>query len=104
MERLHRSRALDKAELPDLISKDQRLYRAMQERTASGALRRAIHSSRILLPDLADRAHTDMDTLDAFLTGERPLTSDLIDRLAKILKLKLAPTGSRDKPRPSKAG
>ena len=52
-------------------------------------LRRAIHASGILFPDLADRAKTDMDALDAFLTGERSLTSDVIDRLTRILKLKL---------------
>lgn len=84
MKKLCRSRALVAKELPELIEKDQRLYDAMQERTTSGALRRAIHSGKILLPDLADRAQTDMDALDAFLTGERPLTSDVIDRLTKI--------------------
>jgi hypothetical protein len=87
--KLRRSRALIARELPDLIGKDQRLFDAMRERTASGALRRAIHGSKILLPDLAERAETDLETLDAFLTGDRPLTSDIIDRLAKILKLKL---------------
>jgi len=95
MKKLRRSRALIAKELPELIAKDQRLTDAMQERTTSGALRRAIHSSKILLPDLADRAQTDLDTLDAFLTGERPLTSDIIDRLAKILKLKLEAVGSK---------
>jgi hypothetical protein len=104
MKKLRRSRLLIAKELPELIEKDQRLHDAMQEQTTSGALRRAIHSSKILLPDLADRALTDMDTLDAFLTGERPLTSDIIDRLTKLLKLKLeGPTG-KPKPRPSKAG
>src|SRR5260370_5574499 len=73
------------AELPDLIAKHQRIRDAAEERTHSGALRRAIHSSKILLPDLARPADTDMNTLDAFLTGAKPLTSDLIDRLAKIL-------------------
>jgi hypothetical protein len=97
MKKLRRSRALIAKELPDLIEKDQRLHDAMRERTTSGALRRAIHSSRILLPDLAERAETDMDTLDAFLTGERPLTSDVIDRLAKILKLRLEAVGSKPK-------
>lgn len=104
MKRLRQSRALISKELPELIEKDQRLHDAMREATTSGALRRAIHSSKLLLPDLADRAQTDMDTLDAFLTGERPLTSDIIDRLTKILKLKLEPTGPKQKPRPSKAG
>src|SRR4051794_20832039 len=104
MKRIRRSRALIAKELPALREKDQRLHDAMRERTTSGALRRAIHASKILLPDLADHAQTDMDTLDAFLTGERPLTSDLIDRLAKILKLRLATGGGKHKPRPSKAG
>ncbi len=103
LKKLRRSRALIAQELPELIEKDQRLYDAMQEPTTSGALRRAIHASKVLLPDLADRARTDMDTLDAFLTGERPLTSDIIDRLTKILKLKLEAIGSKQKPRPSKA-
>ena len=101
---LRRSRTLVTRELPALIEKDQRLYNAMHERTTSGALRRAIHASKILLPDLADRAQTDMDMLDAFLTGERPLTSDVIDRLTTILKLKLAATGRKPKLRPSRAG
>jgi hypothetical protein len=92
MKKLRRSRALIAKELPELVKKDQRLYDAMQERITSGAPRRAIHSSKILLPDLADRVGTDMNTLDAFLTGERPLTSDIIDRLTKILKLKLRPS------------
>jgi hypothetical protein len=95
MKKLRRSRALIAKELPKLIDKDQRLSDAMQEATTSGALRRAIHSCKILLPDLADRAQTDMDTLDAFLTGERPLTSDVIDRLARILNLKLEPIRSK---------
>jgi hypothetical protein len=101
---LRRSRALIAKELPELIEKDQRLYDAMQERTTSGTLRQAIHASKILLPDLAERAQTDMETLDAFLTGERPLTSDIFDRLTKLLKLKLEPIGSKPKPRRSRAG
>jgi hypothetical protein len=103
MKRIRRSRALIAKELPELIAKDQRLADAMRERTPSAALRRAIHASRILLPDLADRANTDMDALDAFLTGEQPLTSDVIDRLATILKLRLESAG-RSKPQRSNAG
>src|SRR2546430_1869736 len=83
MKKVPRSRALLAKELPELIDKDQRLSDAMRERTTSGALRRAIHSSKILLPDLADRAQTDMNTLDAFLTGERPLASD-VDRKSVV--------------------
>ena len=91
-------------ELPDLVAKHQRIRDAAQERTHSGVLRRAIHSSEILLHDLARRADTDMTTLDAFLTGDTPLTSDVIDRLTKILKLKLEPANGKPKPRRAKAG
>lgn len=97
MKRIQQSRALIAKELPELIEKDQRLHNAMQEPTISGALRLAIHSSEFLLPDLADRAQTDIDTLDAFLTGERPLGSDVIDRLTAVLQLRLATNGSRKK-------
>ena len=91
-------------ELPDLIAKHQRIRDAAAERSHSGVLRRAIHSSKILLHDLASRANTDMKTLDAFLTGAKPLTSDVIDRLTKILKLKLEPANDKPKPRRAKAG
>src|SRR5262245_860069 len=78
-------------ELPSLMAKQQRLRELADEPTHSGALRRAIHGSKILLHDLANRAGTDMKTLDAFLVGDRTLTSDIIDKLTKILNLKLGP-------------
>ncbi len=99
MKEVRRSRALIAKELPQLVKKGQRLHDAAQERTTSGELRRAIHSSRFLFPDLARRAETDMDTLDAFLTGEGTLTSDIIDRLTKILKLRLRPVNGKPKSR-----
>src|SRR5260370_18976417 len=80
MKRIRRSRALIANELPELIKKDQRLFDAMQERTTSGALRRAIHSSKILFSDLAELAETAIGTLDAFFTGGRPRPSDIIER------------------------
>src|SRR6516164_11342318 len=89
MQQLRKDRALIAKELPRLAAKRERLREAAAERTTSGVLRRAIHSSKFLLHDLAQRAGTDMETLDDFLTGERPLTSDVIDRLMKILKLRL---------------
>src|SRR6266481_764460 len=84
MQQLRKDRDLIAQELPDLIAKHQRICDAKEEPTMSGALRRAIHASKILLDDLADRTGTDLDTLDAFLTGNRTLTSDVIDRLTKI--------------------
>jgi hypothetical protein len=102
VQQLRKDRALIAKELPDLIAKHQRICDAAAERTTSGALRRAIHSSKILLHDLANRAQTDMDTLDTFLTGERPLTSDVIDRLTKILKLKLEAANGKARVRSAK--
>jgi hypothetical protein len=104
MKQLRKDRELIARELPDLMAKHQRLCDAAEEQSHSGALRRAIHASKILLDDLADSAETDMDTLDGFLTGERPLTSDVIDRLTKILKLKLEVANGKPKPRRAKAG
>jgi hypothetical protein len=104
MRQLRKDRALIARELPNLIAKHKRICEAAEENTTSGALRRAIHSSKILLRDLATRADTDMNTLDQFLTGERPLTSDVIDRLTKILRLKLSPANGKPKPRSAKAG
>lgn len=81
VQRLRKDRAVIAKELPSLIAKHECIRLAAAERTTSGALRRAIHSSKILLHDLADRAATDMKTLDRFLTRERPVTSNIIDRL-----------------------
>jgi hypothetical protein len=103
LEHLRKDRAAIAKELPGLIAKHQRICDAKEEPTVSGALRRAIHSSKILLDDLADRAGTDLDTLDAFLTGDRPLTSDVIDRLTKILHLKLEVNNGKAKTRRAKS-
>jgi hypothetical protein len=97
IKRLHKDRRLIARELPDLVAKHQRLCDAGEEATHSGALRRAIHASTLLLDVLAERAGTDLAALDAFLTGQRPLTSEVIDRLTRILKLKLEPANGTPK-------
>jgi hypothetical protein len=102
MRQLRKDRALIAKELPDLVAKHQRIRETAAEHTTSGAIRRAIHASKILLHDLADHAETDLDTLDKFLTGERPLTSDIIDRLTSILKLKLESGNGKPKGRVAK--
>ena len=104
IKRLRKDRKLIARELPDLIAKHQRVCDAAEEATHSGALRRAIHASTLLLDVLAERARTDLASLDAFLTGERPLTSDVIDRLTRILKLKLEPANGTPKSSWSEAG
>src|SRR5437763_7977769 len=103
LRQLRKDRALIAKELPALEAKHDRLCEAANEPTHSGALRRAVHASKILLDDLARRAGTDLDTLDAFLTGDRTLTSDDVDRLTKILQLKHEPANGTRKSRRAKA-
>ena len=104
LKQLRKDRAAIANELPDLAAKHQRLCDAAEEPTHSGALRRAIHASKILIDDLAHRAGTDLETRDGFLTGQRTLTSDAIDRLTKILELTLQPANGAPKPRRAKFG
>jgi hypothetical protein len=92
--RVRKVQQLIAEELPELVRRNQMAHRAMKEKTFSGVLRKAIHGSRILLPDLATRTAIEIGVLADFLMGEKTLPSDAIDRLVKILKLKL-PTSKR---------
>jgi hypothetical protein len=104
LKQLCKDRALIEKELPSLAAKHERLCEAAQEPTRSGALRRAVHASKMLLDHMAHRARTDLDTLNAFLTSDRTLTSDILDRLTNILQLKLEPANGKPKPRRAKTG
>ncbi len=55
---------------------------ARLEPTLSGELRRAVHASRKPLSEIAASAGIPTLALDEFLTGERTLRSDVLDRLA----------------------
>jgi hypothetical protein len=87
--RLARQRALVAAELPDLIARDRMRKEAAAEATLSGELRRAVHASKISLAALAQQVGVTTLVLDEFLTGERTLRSDVMDRLAKALGYEL---------------
>ena len=76
-------------ELPDMAARDQMRKEAREEATLSGELRRAIHASELSLAEIAARAGTAPLVLDDFLTGERTLRSDVIDRLTGILGCQL---------------
>lgn len=89
---MKRIRALIAEELPDLVRRDQLASDARKEKSLSGALRRAIHAFPRSPMQIAASAGIDWADLDDFLTGERTLPSDAIDRLARTLKLKLAPS------------
>jgi hypothetical protein len=84
-ERLYRQRELIAEELPALAQRDQMRKEAQDEPTLSGEMRRAIHASALSLSAIASQAGMTPLLLDEFLTGERTLRSDVLDRLAKVL-------------------
>jgi hypothetical protein len=95
-ERLAHHRAQIAAELPDLVARDQLRKEAREEPTLSGELRRAIHASDQSLSQIASLVGISPVHLDEFLTGERTLRSDVMDRLARAIgwELKRSPATS----------
>ena len=91
--RLRQQRALIADELPDLISRDQLRKDARDEATLSGELRRAVNNSKLSLAEIAQRCGVTPLLLDDFLTGERTLRSDVLDRLVGVLGYELQPVG-----------
>lgn len=84
-ERLRLQRSQIGAELPHLVEIDRMRQEASSEPTLSGEFRRAIHGSSLSLSVIAERAEIPPLLLDDFLTGERNLRSDVLDRLANVL-------------------
>jgi hypothetical protein len=99
---LEKWRAQIADELPDLIRRDRLADEAMKEKTFSGRLRRAINTFSQSPMKIAENAGITWDDLDDFLTGEKTLPSDAIDRLVKAVKLKLPVVKAT--PRRAKAG
>ena len=89
--RLANNRGKIAAELPDLAARDRMRSEAQQEATLSGELRRAIHVHSMSLTNIAKKAGISLLVLDEFLTGERTLRSDVMDRLASVLGYALQP-------------
>ena len=79
-------------ELPDLQARDQMRKDAREEATLSGELRRTITRSELSLAEIAARIGVTPIVLDDFLTGERTLRSDILDRLAGALGYELQKT------------
>ena len=76
-------------ELPELAARNQMRKDARDECTLSGELRRAIHQSELSLAEIAASAGVTPVMLDDFLTGERTLRSDVVDRLAMVVGFEL---------------
>ena len=89
---LQRQRGQVADELPEMVARDQMRKEAREEATLSGQLRRAIHASELSLSVIAAQAGITPLLLDEFLTGERTLRSDVIDRLAGVLGCQLTET------------
>jgi hypothetical protein len=87
--RLAKARQLIAAELPELVRRNQMRHDARKEKTFSGALRRAVLTFPLSPMQIAERANIPWANLSKFLTGEKTLPSDAIDRLVKVLKLRL---------------
>ena len=66
---------------------------AREEATLGGELRQAVHASELAFSVIAARAGITPLMLDDFLTGERTLRSDVIDRLADALGCQLTRSG-----------
>jgi hypothetical protein len=90
-------------ELPDLIRRNQMRFDARKEKTFSGALRRAIHQFPLSPMKIAENAEIAWTDLSTFLTGEQTLPSDAIDRLVKVVKLKLPKIKAMPRRRKAKA-
>jgi hypothetical protein len=90
-ERLRRNREMVAAELPDLIKRDQMRKEAREEATLSGELRRAVHAGGVSVTKIAEDIGISPTALDEFLTGERTLRSDVLDRLAAVVGYVLQP-------------
>ena len=80
-----------RAELPDLVARNQLRAEAREEQTLSGGLRKAVYQSRRPLHQIAREAGIEAQHLDEFLTGERNLLSDVMNRLAKAVGVELRP-------------
>src|SRR5438477_2426089 len=87
--RVAKARKLIDAELPELLVRHQMRHDARNEKTLSGALRRAVHAFPLSPMKIAARAEISWPDLSGFLTAEKTLPSDAIDRLVKVVKLRI---------------
>ena len=76
------------ADLPEMTERVRRKQRALKEPSISGQLRRTIHDSRLLYPDIAGLSGVSMQELDDFMTGE-PVPLKSFEQLAAAMKCQL---------------
>jgi Helix-turn-helix domain len=84
-ERWLKARAEIEAEMPEILARHRVLREAAAEPTLSGAIRRAVHRTGLLLPQVAKEVGLSESEIHEFLLGERTLRSDVLDRLARAV-------------------
>lgn len=72
-------------ELPEAVQRAERLREAAAENTLSGHLRQAVHQSRRALDAIAADAGIPVELLCDWLSGDRTLRSDVLDRVAQAV-------------------
>ena len=92
LEQFRQDRALIAAEVPEATQRGERLREAAAENTVSGHLRRAIHQSRRRLDEIARDAGISVESLCDWLSGDRTLRSDVLDRLPQAVGADIAVT------------
>ena len=78
------------ADMPEMLERQGRKRIALQEQSVSGQLRRAIHESKLLYPQLSRLSGVSMQELDDFMTGEL-VSTKVFDRLAAAINYQLTP-------------
>jgi len=84
-ERWLKARGEIEAEMPEIAARCRVLREAAAEPNLSGAIRRAVHKTGLMLPRIAVEAGLTETQLHEFLLGERTLRSDVLDRLVKAV-------------------
>ena len=81
------------AELPELIRLGEQIAAAKAQPTLCGALRRAFHRSdeRFRFDEFAGQLRVAPVDLNEWLAGQQSLPSDVLDRMAILLRLELVP-------------
>lgn len=92
LEHLKQERKLVFSELPAAAWRAERLREAAAETTISGHLRKAIHESRRRMDSIARDAGISVESLCDWLSGDRTLRSDVVDRLAQAVGADVAVT------------
>jgi len=79
------------AELPEISARADRRQRALAEPNVSGQLRRAIRESSLHFMAICRSTGITHRQLADFMTGDEPLPSTAVDRLAALVHHQLKP-------------